>query len=70
VDSLHHAAPGTAWHRLSLRCRGDRIVAALDGTPIAEVRDTTYPHGLVGLVSRFHPAQFDNLQIAPPSTQP
>jgi galactosylceramidase len=65
------AAPGTAWHRLSLRCRGDRIVAALDGTLIADVRDTTYSRGLVGLVSRFHPARFDHLQIAsPPSIQP
>jgi 6-phosphogluconate dehydrogenase (decarboxylating) len=63
------AAPGTARHRLSLRCRGDRIVASLDGTPIADVRDTTYPRGLVGLDSRFHPARFDNLAIAIPPSQ-
>lgn len=62
------AAPGTAWHRFSLRCRGTRIVASLGGTPIANVRDTTCLRGWVGLVSRFHPAQFDNLAIAiPPS---
>ena len=63
-------APGTGWHQLGLRCVGDRIVASLDGKPVAEVRDSTYQRGLVGFVSRFHPAQFDNLQIASPSNQP
>ncbi len=64
------SAPGTGWHKLSLRCAGDRIVASLDGKPIADVRDSTYPRGLVGFVSRFHPARFDNLQIASPSITP
>ncbi|MCL4177248.1 MAG: hypothetical protein KJ072_05835 [Verrucomicrobia bacterium] len=62
------AAPGTGWHLLRLRCVGDRIVASLDGKPVADVRDSTYSRGLVGLVRRFHPARFDNLAVAlPPS---
>ena len=63
-------APGTAWHQLGLRCLGDRIVASLDGKPVADVLDSTYPRGLIGLASRFHPARFDNLQIVSPSDQP
>ena len=60
-------APGTGWHQLGMRCVGDRIVASLDGKPIADVRDATYPHGLGGFACRFHPARFDNLQIASPA---
>ena len=63
-------APGTGWHQLGLRCVGDRIVALLDGKTVAEVRDSTYQRGLVGFVSRFHPAQFDNLHLAAPSNPP
>jgi galactosylceramidase len=59
-------APGTGWHTLRLRCVGDRIVASLDGEPLAAVQDSTYSRGLVGIASRFHPARFDKLQIASP----
>jgi hypothetical protein len=62
-------APGTGWRTLRLRCVGDRIVALLDDKSVADVRDSTYPRGLVGLVSRFHPARFDDMQIASPSNQ-
>lgn len=60
------AAPGADWHRLALRCVGDRIVAGLDSDLLAEVRDPTYPRGLVGIASRFHPARFDDLTITDP----
>jgi hypothetical protein len=63
-------APGADWHTLRLRCVGDRIVALLDGMPAAEVLDSTYQRGLIGLTSRFHPARFDNLLIISPSNQP
>ena len=62
--------------RVTCFCRGpldvvmevfdDRIVASLDGRTIAQVRDSTYQRGLVGLVSRFHPARFDTLTIDVP----
>ena len=59
-------APGASWHKLALRCVGDQIVATLDGKPLADLRDSTYQRGLVGITSRFHPARFDNLHIAMP----
>ncbi len=58
--------PGTSWHKLALRCVGDRIQAMLDGRTLADLRDSTCQRGLVGISSRFHPALFDNLEINPP----
>ncbi len=63
------SAPGTGWHRLALRCVGDRMVASLDGGLIADIRDSTYARGLVGIVSGFHPARVDNLAIILPASE-
>ena len=62
-------APGTGWHRLTLRCYGDRIEAMLDGKTVATLADSTYQRGLVGIASRFHPARFDALAISSPRAQ-
>lgn len=58
--------PDTRWHSVSLRCLDDRIMATLDGQTLADLRDSTYQRGLVGIASRFHPARFDNVHITPP----
>jgi hypothetical protein len=62
-------APGAGWHKLALRCVGDRIEAMLDDRIVATLVDSTYPRGLVGITSRFHPSRFDNLAIALPPSQ-
>src|SRR5439155_19888777 len=52
------------WHRLSLELNGSQIHAAIDGHPLATVRDSTYNSGHVGLmVSKWNNAQFDNLTV-------
>lgn len=60
------AAPGDGWHQLRLTCRGDEVRAWIDGRPVAEMRDATYPRGLAGLTSGFHPADFDELSVTAP----
>lgn len=61
------AAPGDRWRHLRLRCVGGSITASLDGQTLAQIQDSTYLNGLAGLVSRFHPARFDNLHLALPT---
>jgi len=61
--------PGTAWHKLDLRCIGDQITASLDGKVLTEVRNATYQRGLVGISSGLHPARFDKLAIASPRAE-
>jgi hypothetical protein len=60
------APPGERWHTLALRCVSNRIAAELDGTTLADLRDSTYLRGLVGLSSGFHPARFDQLAVDNP----
>ncbi|HWQ93463.1 MAG TPA: hypothetical protein VN673_17465, partial [Clostridia bacterium] len=76
---------GTEWHPittkplgkpLSAECelgvtvRGDRIVVAIDGQAAAEVQDSTFRYGSVGLrVADAHTA-FTSLEITPLSGEP
>jgi len=55
----------TAWHRLALRFRGQRIEAFLDGVQIALVEDTAHAHGMVAMGTTWGRVQFDNLGVAP-----
>ena len=59
-------APGVGWHKMTLRCVGDHIAAEVDGKVLTDLRDAAYQHGLVGVVSRFHPARFDTLRVKTP----
>lgn len=54
---------GPGWQTLKLACVGDRVTASLDGTVLADRRDSTYQRGLVGISSRFHPARFDAVAV-------
>ena len=53
------------WHRLELRFLGKRIVASLDGAPLASVENSAHTHGMFGLGTNWDHIQFDNLRVAP-----
>jgi Glycosyl hydrolase family 59/Ricin-type beta-trefoil lectin domain/Concanavalin A-like lectin/glucanases superfamily len=61
------AAPGTGtWQHLALTFSGASITAAINGTTVGTVTDTTYPSGMVGLgTSGYQTDQFDNLSVTP-----
>lgn len=59
-------AGADTWHRLALDFSGERITATVDGTPVAEVTDTTYDHGQAGLgLDSYQSSQFDDVAVAP-----
>jgi Ricin-type beta-trefoil lectin domain-like/Galactocerebrosidase, C-terminal lectin domain len=64
------AAPGTGtWHRLSLGFQGSTITAAIDGTTVATVTDTSYQGGQVGLgTAGYYPVEYSNFSITPGTT--
>ena len=59
------AALGTGtWHHLALTFNGSAISAAIDGTTVGSVTDSTYHSGMVGLgTSGYQTDQFDNLSV-------
>jgi hypothetical protein len=59
------AALGTGtWHHLALTFNGTAISAAIDGTTVGSVTDSTYHSGMVGLgTSGYQTDQFDNLSV-------
>ena len=66
------AAPGTGtWHNLALTFQGSTITAAIDGSTVGTVTDSSYAHGQVGLgVDGWQTDQFDNLSVTPVDTAP
>jgi hypothetical protein len=61
------SAPGTGtWQHLSLTFNGSTITAAINGTTVATVTDSTYSTGMVGFgTSGYQTDQFDNLSVTP-----
>jgi Glycosyl hydrolase family 59/Ricin-type beta-trefoil lectin domain/Concanavalin A-like lectin/glucanases superfamily len=59
------AALGTGtWHHLALTFNGTAISAAIDGTTVGSVTDSTYHSGMIGLgTSGYQTDQFDNLSV-------
>ncbi|MFD5721701.1 hypothetical protein [Streptomyces sp. NPDC127036] len=54
------------WHNLKLTFSGNLITARVDNTQIAQLTDTTFVYGQVGLgVVGYQTNQFDNLSITP-----
>ena len=53
------------WHRLELRFLGKRIVASLDGAPLASIEDSAHSRGMIALVTEWDRVQFDNLRVTP-----
>ena len=58
-------APGTGtWQHLALTFNGDSISAAINGTTVGTVTDSSYASGMVGLgTSGYQTDQFDNLSV-------
>jgi hypothetical protein len=52
-----------AWHNLALKFLGDSITVLVDNVSVSEVKDSTFPAGMVGIGCGWHEAQFDNLII-------
>ena len=51
------------WHRLSLRFRGTTIRAAIDGTVLATVTDSSHTKGMAGIGSGWNHVLFDNFSV-------
>ncbi len=60
------AAPGTGtWQHLALTFNGSSISAAINGTTVGTVTDSSYASGMVGFgTSGYQTDQFDNLSVA------
>jgi Ricin-type beta-trefoil lectin domain/Concanavalin A-like lectin/glucanases superfamily len=58
-------APGlNTWQHLALTLNGHTISAAINGTTVATVTDSTYADGMIGLgTSGYQTDQFDNLSV-------
>ena len=61
------SAPGTGtWQHLALTFNGASISAAINGTTVTTVTDSTYASGYVGFgTSGYQTDQFDNLSVTP-----
>ena len=66
------SAPGTGtWQHLSLTFNGSAISAAINGTTVASVTDSSYLAGMVGFgTDGYQTDQFDNLSVTPISSTP
>ena len=60
-------APGTGtWQHLALTFNSDSISAAINGTTVGTVTDSSYSSGMVGFgTSGYQADQFDNLSVMP-----
>ena len=54
---------GGQWHRLGLRCRGEKIVARIGEKVLTSVQDTTFRSGMAVLGTGWNLGYFDNLEI-------
>ena len=52
-----------SWHSIQLDARGDKITAVINGQTVAEITDSTYSHGMIGLGSSFNEVDFDNVEV-------
>jgi hypothetical protein len=61
------SAPGTGtWQQLALTFSGSTITAAINGTTVGTVTDSTYGSGMVGFgTNGYQTDQFDNLSVTP-----
>jgi hypothetical protein len=55
-----------AWHRLKLRFAGPEIQAMIDGARVANLKDESHTHGMVGIGSGWNKAEFDNFAVRRP----
>ena len=55
--------PEKSWHSVQIDAKGINIKAHIDGEVVADITDSTYTHGMVGLGSSFNLVDFDNLEV-------
>jgi glycosyl hydrolase family 59/ricin-type beta-trefoil lectin protein/glycosyl hydrolase family 59 (putative galactocerebrosidase) len=67
LDSGTVTAPGlNTWQDLALTFNGDTISAAINGTTVGSVTDSTYSQGMIGLgTSGYQIDQFSDLSVTP-----
>ncbi|MGA8529830.1 MAG: hypothetical protein WB622_08950, partial [Acidobacteriaceae bacterium] len=53
------------WHHLQLSFDKARIGVTIDGHALAEVEDSSHPHGMFAIGSDWTRVQFDNLSVTP-----
>jgi hypothetical protein len=71
VLAAGRVATRTGWQQLALRMTGDRIVALLDGQPLASIADSSHTDGQVGLrVGGWAAAQFAGVRVVPTGPAP
>lgn len=56
---------GEGWHELALVFAGETITAQIDGAQVAEIADSTWQSGMVGLSGDYSAVQFADLAIDP-----
>jgi hypothetical protein len=63
-------APGTGtWNTLSLGFQGSAITAAINGTTVATVTDTSYSGGMAGLgTAGYYPVEYSDFSVTPGTT--
>jgi len=52
-----------SWHSLQLDVKGNNIQVMINSKILADITDSTYTHGLVGLGCSFHRVDFDNVHV-------
>ncbi len=57
------------WQHLALRFSGSDIAVLLDGRQLAHVRDSTHPHGMIGIGSSWNHIQFRQITVSPSAGQ-
>lgn len=55
--------PEKSWHTIQLDTKGAKIKAIINEHVVADVVDSTYTHGMVGLGSSVNLVDFDNLEV-------
>jgi len=51
------------WHSLRFSAAGTTLTAAIDGTVVATVEDSSFPVGWAALTTGWHIAQFANFSM-------
>jgi hypothetical protein len=52
------------WHHFLLRFHGSSIEAAIDGSVVAHISDSTHAHGMAGIGTGWNRAEFHNFSVA------
>ena len=70
IASGHLASPLTTWHHAALSFHGDQVSAQIDGKEVADIRDSSYSHGMAGMGNGWNKGEYDNFEIKPVSGVP